>query len=180
MFRKVKEFTTGSLYTFALVLSACLLTVSPASAQEQGASTPKIKAEVAQANAVKRDEAANEITKPGWSDYKGVRLGMSMDEVRDKLDGLKEKGKVQDLFVFSDSENGQIFYDEEGKVKAIAVNYFDGKKAPNVLTVLGQEVQAKEDGSLYKMVRYPEAGYWVAYSRTAGDAPLVTVTMQKM
>lgn len=148
-------------------------------AQEQSAQD--VKPEMAQAKAVKSNEApASGSLQPKWTDYKGVRLGMSMDEVRDKLDGLKEKGKVQDFFVISDAENGQVFYDEEGKVKAIAVNYLDGKKAPDVLTVLGEEVQAKEDGSLYKLVRYPDAGYWVAYSRTAGDTPLITVTIQKM
>ena len=37
------------------------------------------------------------------------------------------------------------------------------------------------DGSVYKMVRYEGAGYFVVYSRPAGEAPpLVTVTMQKL
>jgi hypothetical protein len=26
---------------------------------------------------------------------------------------------------------------------------------------------------------YPKAGYWVAYSRTAGDEPLTIITMQR-
>jgi hypothetical protein len=30
------------------------------------------------------------------------------------------------------------------------------------------------------MVRYAQAGYFVVYSRTAGDSPLVTVAMQKI
>lgn len=25
-----------------------------------------------------------------------------------------------------------------------------------------------------------QAGYWVSYNRTAGDKPIVTITMQKM
>jgi hypothetical protein len=41
-------------------------------------------------------------------------------------------------------------------------------------------VEAKPDGTLYKLVQYPEAGYWVAYSRTAGDAPFTIITMQAM
>jgi hypothetical protein len=40
-------------------------------------------------------------------------------------------------------------------------------------------IEAKPDGSMYKMTTYPQAGYWVAYSRTPGDAPLVMITMQK-
>ena len=42
------------------------------------------------------------------------------------------------------------------------------------------DVAAGADGRLYKLVRYPTAGYWVAYSRTTGDAPVVSVTMKKM
>jgi hypothetical protein len=178
MFNKLREYSIRSLLLPVLFLTACLLTATVVSAQEQSAQ--EAKAEVAQAKAVSSNEAASGSLQPKWTEYKGVSIGMSMDEVRDKLDGLKEKGKVQDFFVFSDKENGQVFYDEEGKVKAIAVNYLDSKNAPDVLAVFGEEVQAKEDGSMYKLVRYPDAGFWVAYSRTAGDEPLITVTIQKM
>ena len=41
------------------------------------------------------------------------------------------------------------------------------------------EVEAKPDGSLHRKVDYPKAGFWVAYSRTQGDAPMVSITMQK-
>jgi hypothetical protein len=46
--------------------------------------------------------------------------------------------------------------------------------------VLGTEIEVKPDGSIYKLLRFPKAGYWVSYSRTAGDAPLITITMKKM
>jgi hypothetical protein len=46
--------------------------------------------------------------------------------------------------------------------------------------VLGVELQAKPDGSMYELERYPAAGYWVSYNRTAGDKPIVTITMQRM
>jgi hypothetical protein len=46
--------------------------------------------------------------------------------------------------------------------------------------VLGVELIAKPNGSMYQLVRYPDAGYWVSYNRTAGDKPIVTITMQKM
>jgi hypothetical protein len=46
--------------------------------------------------------------------------------------------------------------------------------------VLGAEAGAKTDGSIYKLLRYPKAGYWVSYSRTAGSSPTTTITMQKI
>ena len=46
--------------------------------------------------------------------------------------------------------------------------------------ILGTEADSKQDGSLYKMLRFPKVGYWVSYTRTAGDSPMTLVTMQKI
>jgi hypothetical protein len=117
--------------------------------------------------------------KPLYSEYKGVRLGMEATEVRKKLGNPTDKGDVQDFFVFSDSESAQVFY-AKGKVMAVSVNYVGDKSAPQPKVVLGTDIEAKPDGAMHKIVRYPEAGYWVSYNRTGGGDPLVTVTMQKI
>jgi hypothetical protein len=84
---------------------------------------------------------------------------MSAEEVRSTLDGLK-KDSAQDVFVFSEKESAQIFYDEQGKVTAISVDYFgDNSNAPSPDAVLGAGLQAKPDGSMYQLNRYPAAGY---------------------
>lgn len=118
---------------------------------------------------------------PVYQDFMGVTLGMSTEEVRAKLGDPKDKGERQDFFVFSDSQSAQVVYDNEGKLVVISVDYVGRDLgAPSPESVLGEAVQAKQDGSIYQLKRYPEAGYWVAYSRTAGDNPIVTVTMQKI
>jgi hypothetical protein len=116
---------------------------------------------------------------PVFKDYRGISIGMSVEEVRAKLDGLK-KGEGQDFLVLSDRESAQIYYDKQGKVTAISVDYFSGSNAPAPDAVLGTALQAKADGSMYQLNRYADAGYWVSYNRTAGDKPIVTVTIQKM
>jgi hypothetical protein len=64
---------------------------------------------------------------------------------------------------------------------AVSVDYFGGNSnAPLPTSVLGEDLQAKPDGSMYQLKRYPDAGYWVSYNRTAGDNPVVTITMQKI
>jgi hypothetical protein len=116
---------------------------------------------------------------PKFSEYKGVRIGMSADEVRQKLGKSRDKDKKQDLYVFSDNESAQVFYDDKQLVYAISVDY-TGKAAPAPEDILGQDVTPKADGSIYQMQQYVDAGYWVSYNRTAGGSPVVTVTMQRL
>jgi hypothetical protein len=117
---------------------------------------------------------------PVFKDYRGVSIGMAADEVRAKLEKIK-KGDGQDYLAFSDQESAQIYYDDKGKVTAISIDYFGSEgKAPTPEAVLGIGVQPKPDGSLYQLNRYPQAGFWVSYNRTAGDKPIVTITMQTL
>jgi hypothetical protein len=119
--------------------------------------------------------------KPLYAEYKGVRIGMDAEEARKKLGSPSDKGDVQDFFVFSEKESAQVYYDKGHKVVALSVNYVgEGSGAPMPKVVLGTDIEAKADGAMHKMVRYPEAGYWVSYNRTGGDDPLITVTMQKI
>ena len=125
--------------------------------------------------------AAAPADEPLYREFKGVRIGTSQDEARKKLGGPEDKGKEMDFFVFSERERARVYYDAGGKASAVIVTYI-GKSGdvPTPKAVLGSDIEAKPDGSMYKMVYYPKAGYWVAYSRTAGDEPLTIITMQKM
>ena len=119
---------------------------------------------------------------PTFKEYRGAQIGMSADEVRKKLGNPADKGDEQDFYVFNEKETAQILYDKATKnAIAISVDFMSG--ATGVITpqqVFGADVDAKPDGSKYKLVRYPKVGYWISYSRTAGDTPIVTVTMQKI
>lgn len=118
---------------------------------------------------------------PVFSNFKGVSIGMTADECRHKLGDPRDKGTEQDFYVFDEKQAVQVFYDKTGKVTAISIDFMGaGSDAPPPKTVFGSDIEAKPDGSMYKLVRYPKAGYWVSYNRTAGDAGLITVTMQKI
>ena len=123
--------------------------------------------------------ADNAKEAPPFREYKGVRIGMTAEEARKKLGSAADKSDKQDFYVFSDEETAQVFYDAEKKVSAVAVVYAGGKNAPTCSAVFGKEAPPKPDGSQYMRVQYPKAGYWVSYSRTAGDSPITSVTMQK-
>ena len=118
---------------------------------------------------------------PALSEFKGVRIGMLADEARKKLGNPRDKGADQDFYMLTDNEAVQVYYDKSGAVTAISVDYLSGASGiPTSREVLGAEAEPKADGSIYKMLRYPKAGYWVSYSRTAGNDPTVTVTIQKI
>ena len=117
---------------------------------------------------------------PVFHEYRGVKIGWVADEVRKKLGNPANKGDEQDFYVFGEKETAQVLYDK-GQVSAISIDFMNGAK--EVITpqqVFGGEIEAKPDGSMYELKRYPEAGYWVSYNRTAGDKPIVTITMQKI
>lgn len=121
---------------------------------------------------------------PVFHEYRGIQIGWLADDVRKKLGNPANKGDVEDFYVFGngDNERAQIIYDKTTrKVTTISVDFMTG--ATDVITpqqVFGADVETKPDGSKHKLVRYPKAGFWVSYSRTAGDTPIISVTIQKM
>jgi hypothetical protein len=135
---------------------------------------------VAQAQTPKKGAAMAPEDDPVFHDYRGVKIGWLADDVRKKLGSPANKGDEQDFYMFGEKETAQFLYDK-GEVTAISVDFMNGAK--EIITpqqVFGADVETKADGSKYKLVRYPKAGYWVSYSRTAGDSPIITVTIQRI
>ncbi|HEX3250592.1 MAG TPA: hypothetical protein VHS05_14270 [Pyrinomonadaceae bacterium] len=120
---------------------------------------------------------------PVFHEYRGVKLGWLADEVRKKLGNPVNKSDEQDYYIFNnETERAQVFYDTKTRqVTAISVDFMTG--AAEVITpqqVFGADFEANADGSKSKLVRYPKAGCWVSYSRTKGDNPIISITIQKM
>lgn len=125
--------------------------------------------------------AAGEDESVVFKDYRGVQLGMTADEVRKKLGDPKDKSDEQDFYVFNENETAQFVYDTTHKVVTISADYLTvGDKVPTAKQVFGGDVEAKADGSMYKIVRLLKAGYWISFNRTGGASPLTTVTLQKI
>lgn len=168
----------ASLLLVAVVAAAVFVSkVSAVGAtQKQSASS---RAAAASAKSAATAPAAADA--PAYHDYKGVAVGMSAAEARQKLGSPEEKSDQQDFFVFSEKESARVIYDAAKKVSAVAVTYLGADSgAPGAKQVFGEDIADKGDGSLHKMERYPKAGYWVSYSRTPSDPPMVTIMIQKM
>ena len=168
------------LLSAPLVFAAAIAWGAPRAFAQGAPPEPAQQPSETSAPAPTQPQAATPADEPLYAEFKGLKLGASRDEARKRLGNPQEKDKAQDFFVFSDRERARVYYDDQGSVSAIIVTYI-GKSAdaPTPKAILGSEIEAKQDGSMYKMVNYPKAGYWVAYSRTAGDEPLTIITMQR-
>lgn len=123
-----------------------------------------------------------QLPEPIYREYRGVQIGLRKEEVRQKLGTPGDVTDRQDFFNITGVESAQVFYDAAGRVMAVSVNYLrEGAGAPPPEKVFGMAVEPAADGTIYKLLRYERAGYFVVYSRSGGNAPpLVTVTMQKI
>jgi len=177
-----------SLTSFFVVLGILLALVLLAALTSFGqTANPDATLDTISQAEVKKDsveETKPAVLQPVFTEYKGVTIGMPADEVRDKID---KKPKIEDkdgfYYVFSDDESMQIVLDENKKVKVISIIYSgENTDTPTYEAVFGKDVplETSADGRVYKLIRYPDSGYWVAYSSGAGEKPTVTVTIQKM
>lgn len=132
----------------------------------------------AQAQKGRANAIAPAAQQPLFSEYKGIRLGMMAQEVRAKLGNPTLKGDDQDYYLFSDTESAQFAYDKALKVVTISIDY-TGEGAPDYHNIVGASIDTRDDGSLYKLVRYEAQRFWVSYCRRTGTPPIVTITIQK-
>ena len=129
--------------------------------------------------AAQRKNSAEED--PVFREYRGIQIGMTTEETRKKLGNPKDKGDEEDLYVFGEKETAQIVYDKAHKVSVLSVDFLTGATGvPTPKAVLGDDIEPKADGSIYKLIRYKKAGYWVSYNRTAGNSPMISVTIQRI
>ena len=121
----------------------------------------------------------SQAQQPLYREYRGVRLGMTAEEARAKLGVPAMKSDEQDFYVFSANETAQLVYVEQ-KVVTISTDYTNGIGAPDYKSVVGENLQQRPDGSLFRMVFYPSERFWVSYNKGASEVPVVTITIGKM
>ena len=156
--------TCSRVFTFIVAASSLLLLSSGSTSAQRKTAAPVAEEETSM-----------------FKEYRGVQLGMTADEVRKKLGSPKDKGDEQDFFVFGENETAQIVYDSTHKVITISADFLSASATiPTCKEVFGSEAEAKADGSVYKMVRFTKAGYWLSYSRTSGTTPMTSITLQKI
>ncbi|MEO6334704.1 MAG: hypothetical protein ABIO91_06930 [Pyrinomonadaceae bacterium] len=133
---------------------------------------------------IDKDSATpTEVQRPLFQSYKGVEIGSTVADVREKLGKAKVDDKDGFYYEIGKGEFAQIRLDKSSRVRLVSVTYSGESTPPTFEEVFGKTATieaSKAGGKLYRLVRYPAAGYWVAYSRRAGENPSVTVTIQKI
>ena len=114
-------------------------------------------------------------------EYRGIFIGSERSLVHEKLGNPKNEFTGEDNFELSESESVRVFYDDAKKVKAIVVTYSGTiDAAPKPSDVIGEKIEARPDGGMYKLVRVEDKGFWVSYVKVAGDTPSVIITVQSV
>jgi hypothetical protein len=154
---------------FSYPIVCSLLILIPMAATNGQTQTPKVRMVKAH---------SEEIQRPIYREYRGVRLNMTMEEARDKLGTAAFRSDALDVYVISANETAQIAYNAAHKVVTISVDYTNGVGAPEYQTVVGAPLLERPDGSLYRMVENEAEGFWVSYNKSAGTVVVVTITLQ--
>lgn len=116
---------------------------------------------------------------PVWQNYKGVVLGMTAAEVRQKLGAPKSGNEADFFYIFSETETADIIFSGE-KVTTISVSFTEEHaNPPKFEDVFSKSVKAepKPDGAIFKKVDYPDAGFWISYNRMAGEKAMVMIVI---
>jgi hypothetical protein len=173
---------TKSLFQTHILITTVLLSIGLVSSTN--GQTPARNDDSIAANVVNKGSVAPVIKTavPFIKGYNQIAIGEAADQVEDTLGNPKFRDADGYLYDLSDSETLQIRFSDGDLVTTIAAIFTDASKAPTFAEVFGSETVPipRADGTIYMMVRYPDAGFWVSYFRGGGDKATVALTIQKL
>jgi hypothetical protein len=110
-------------------------------------------------------------------EYRSIKLGMRREEVRDALGKPELSDKSQDSFKIGGEDRLTAHYDNDS-VKAIQLYFFESKKVPNWVDVVGDtEIEQRPDGSKITQVEVSDEGFQVSmYQSKNGDVTTITIS----
>ncbi len=157
-----------------MALIMCLGVV--ASAQTEGA-VSVVKPKPAEGPAA----TAKTFPVPAMTEFRKASIGIAADDLKKAWGKPEVEDNTGFIYEFSDKEMAQVSITDDKKVDAIAVTFRDGTGAPKAEEIFGphEKIERKENGSVFHMVRYEEAGYWVSYL-SQGPGKMVILTYKKL
>lgn len=110
-------------------------------------------------------------------EYKGVRLGMSRDQVKEVAGKPSDSTDTSDDFKLTGEDMMTIHY-ENNMVKAIQIAFFDIKNVPEWKTVVGDaEVNHSDSGARHARKVMADDNYWVSiWQNKDGSMTRITIS----
>jgi len=110
-------------------------------------------------------------------EYRGIKLGMKPDKVRDIMGKPELKEKDKDRFKLGGDDLLTVYYDGDA-VKAIQLYFTDPKHAPDWAEVVGDtEVVQMESGAKSARRVISEESFWVSmYQNKDGTVTTITIS----
>lgn len=111
-------------------------------------------------------------------EYRGIKLGMKRDLVRDELGKPELSDQAQDSFKIGGEDRITTLYENDA-VKMIQLYFFESKKVPSWADVVGTtEIEQNPDGSKIARVEVPEENFWISMSQSKGG-DVITITISR-
>jgi hypothetical protein len=156
-------------------LAFCMSGLTPLAAQQKDPQTSR--------SAVTQQEGQAEALSPipkaikVMREYRGIKLGMKRDEVRDALGKPELSDKGQDSFKIGGNDLLTAHYDNDS-VNAIQLYFLESKRVPNWVDVVGDtEIEERPDGSKIARVDIPEENFWISmFQGKGGDVTTITLS----
>lgn len=111
-------------------------------------------------------------------EYKGVKLGMSREQVKGLMSKSSRDEKNLDEFKLGDGDLMTVHYDDKDAVKTIQLYFTDAKHAPAWKEVIGEtEIENKPNGSKFARAVVQEENFWVTmFQSNDGDVTTITIS----
>ena len=125
--------------------------------------------------------AAKAVHVPAMTEFRNAGIGTTAEELKKAWGKPELEDATGFIYQFSPTEMAQVALDAKQKVDTIAVTFQDGTGAPKAQDVFGpkEKIERKDNGTVFHMVRYEEAGYWVSYF-SQGEGKTVIITYKKI
>jgi hypothetical protein len=122
-------------------------------------------------------EATPEAT-PVMNEYRGVKLGMNLEEVKKVIGKTARAGEGWSEFKMDDDDLMTVHYDDQGLVKTIQLYFTDPARAPKWNEVVGHaEIQEKPTGSKFARAENKEKDFWVTmFQSKSGEVTTITLS----
>lgn len=113
-------------------------------------------------------------------EYKGVKLGLSRDQVHTALGKPETTSDNLEDYHLSGDDSLTVHF-ENGEVKAITISFLEAKNAPAMKEVVGEtpEISQLENGATLARTNVTGEKFWVSYYKSKdGSTTRITISHQ--